>query len=58
MPAVDAYEHKTNQTWFLWTHIWKPDRAGLYRIQLKIDNQSAPTRRLDAGYYVRTVKVG
>jgi len=55
---VDAYEHQTNGTWSLWTHIWKPDRAGLYRIQLKIDNQSAPTRRLDAGYYVRTVKVG
>lgn len=55
---IDAYEHQTNGTWSLWTHIWKPGKAGLYDIQLKIDNQSALTRRLNAGYYVRTVKVG
>ncbi len=54
---VESYNHNTNKTWTLWTHTWQPLNSGSYDIQLKIDDSSIRTRRLDNGYYIRTVKI-
>ncbi len=54
---VEDHEHQTNATWTVWSHVWKPNKAGRYPIQLKVDDPVVRTRRLDAGYYVRTVEI-
>ena len=43
--------------WTLWEHRWTPPSAGVYSIALRIPDVSTPQRRLDAGYYVRRVRV-
>jgi len=47
----------TNQTWTVWQHPWRPPSVGAHPIQLLIDDPAIPTRRLDVGYYRRTVEV-
>lgn len=54
---VESYVHATTSTWSLWSHLWRPPAPGRYRIQLAIDDPSIRTRRLDSGYYGRTVLV-
>ena len=54
---VDHCEHTTNQTWTLWWHAWKPTAPGEYRITMHIDDPAIRTRRLDRGYYARTVEI-
>ena len=44
-------------TWAIWTQPWAPGRAGVYRIRLRLADPSVRTRRLDAGYYVRQVRI-
>lgn len=55
-PVGDC-EHHTNATWTLWTHTWRPKRPGRYRIAMQVGDPAIRTRRLDRGYYVRTVDV-
>ena len=54
---VESYEHKTNATWTLWTHTWKPTSKGTKRIQLRVEDPAIPTNRLDRGYYARSVLI-
>lgn len=54
---VHDYAHVTNATWTIWSHMWKPTRPGRYRIQLQVDDPAVRTRRLDKGYYARTVEI-
>ncbi len=54
---IQAYRQTTNRTWTVWSHTWRPARPGAYRITLHVDDPSIRTRRLDRGYYARTVKV-
>ena len=44
-------------SWGVWTHGWNPARPGTYRIRLRLADASIRTRRLDAGFYVRQVRV-
>lgn len=53
---VERYDHRTNRTWSLWSHRWRP-RPGRYHISLRVDDAAIRTRRLDHGYYARTVEV-
>jgi len=55
--AVDSYAHETTKTWTPWTHVWRPRRTGRYRIQLRVDDPGISTRRLDGGFYARTVNI-
>jgi sulfite oxidase len=48
---------KTSRMWSLWDYRWKPASPGVYDIALKVPDPSVPQRRLDAGYYVREVRV-
>lgn len=43
--------------WALWTHEWRPRVSGLHIVQLRVDDPSVRTRRLDMGYYIRYVEV-
>ena len=54
---VETYHQTTNATWTLWSHKWTPPTTGIYRIQLKIADPTIPTRRLDQGYYIRSVNL-
>jgi DMSO/TMAO reductase YedYZ molybdopterin-dependent catalytic subunit len=46
-----------NLSWTVWTHAWEPTSRGEYVIQNFIDDEAVPTRRLNTGYYARTVFV-
>lgn len=47
----------TSRTWSLWDYRWKPSRPGVYDISLSVPDRSIPQRRLDAGYYMRQVRI-
>ncbi len=46
-----------NDYWGFWEHIWRPSRPGFYDIALEVTDSSIRTRRLDTGFYTRTVEV-
>jgi DMSO/TMAO reductase YedYZ molybdopterin-dependent catalytic subunit len=54
---VETCHQTSNSTWTLWSHRWAPASAGVYQIQLKVNDPSVPSRRLDQGYYIRTVRI-
>jgi DMSO/TMAO reductase YedYZ molybdopterin-dependent catalytic subunit len=54
---VDVFKQTFNDPWSFWTHEWTPKQPGRYSIQLRLMNRSIPARRLDAGYYVRSVDI-
>ena len=52
---VANHEPADPRTWSLWSHAWRPARPGRYAIRLQIDDPGVRTRRLDLGFYDRTV---
>lgn len=56
-PVSVCPRQSANQTWTVWSHPWRPARAGSHAITLRIDDPSIPTRRLDAGFYRRTIEI-
>lgn len=50
-------KQRTNQTWTIWSHAWRPSEAGAYTIALAIDDPSVRARRLAAGFYQRTIQI-
>jgi DMSO/TMAO reductase YedYZ molybdopterin-dependent catalytic subunit len=54
---VDQFEQKQNDPWTLWSHAWSPSAPGMYSIRLAVKEPHVPARRLDSGYYVRTVDI-
>jgi hypothetical protein len=54
---VDDFEQTANDPWSFWTLPWTPVKPEIYFIQLRIKGISVPSRRLDAGYYVRSVAI-
>ena len=55
--AVDHFAASRNDPWTMWTHAWSPKAPGTYSIRLAVADASIPARRLDSGYYVRTVEI-
>jgi DMSO/TMAO reductase YedYZ molybdopterin-dependent catalytic subunit len=53
----EEYDHRQNATWTLWSHLWKPPAPGRYRIELRVDDPKIRTRRLDRGFYARSVEL-
>jgi DMSO/TMAO reductase YedYZ molybdopterin-dependent catalytic subunit len=57
--AVDLCPpHASPRTWSLWGHVWRPTAPGDYAIRLRVTAPAVRQRRLDLGYYARTVHVG
>jgi DMSO/TMAO reductase YedYZ molybdopterin-dependent catalytic subunit len=54
---VDDFKQTANDPWSFWTHAWTPVKPGIYAIQLRVKDISVPSRRLNSGYYVRSVEV-
>jgi len=45
------------KTWTLWSHTFRPQAPGRYRIDLAVEHPAGPARRLDAGYYAREIEI-
>ena len=56
-PVAVCPKETTNATWTWWTYVWEPAAPGTYEIRLRVDDSSIPTRRLDSGFYARTVTI-
>jgi len=54
---VDDFKQTKNDPWGFWTHLWKPAKPGIYSIRLRLKDTSVRSRRLDAGYYTRSVDI-
>ena len=40
-----------------WRYLWVPESTGLYRIRLRLADSNVRARRLDTGYYTRSVNI-
>lgn len=54
---VDNLVPARDDSWSFWTHAWAPRAAGTYLIRLRVADPVAPSRRLDSGYYLRSVEI-
>ena len=55
--TVDSVHQRFNDPWSFWMHTWKPKKAGTYDIRLRVKEPQVSARRLDAGFYLRTVQI-
>lgn len=55
--AVDNFLQLKNDPWTLWTHDWSPKAPGTYAIRLSVKEPAVQARRMDSGYYVRSVEI-
>jgi len=46
-----------NDTWTLWSYAWQPPAVGNYSVRMQIEDPNITTRRLDSGYYERSIRV-
>jgi DMSO/TMAO reductase YedYZ molybdopterin-dependent catalytic subunit len=54
---VDSFRQATSDPWSFWTHAWTPKTTGTYMIRLRVKDPPVTTKRLDSGYYVRSVEI-
>jgi DMSO/TMAO reductase YedYZ molybdopterin-dependent catalytic subunit len=54
---VSDFQQTANDPWSFWTHAWAPKQPGTYMIRLRVADPGVPARRLEAGYYMRTVEI-
>jgi DMSO/TMAO reductase YedYZ molybdopterin-dependent catalytic subunit len=55
--VVEKFEQTANDPWSFWSHTWTPKQPGTYMIRLRVKDPGVVTRRLDLGYYMRTVEI-
>ena len=54
---VEDIQNSANDSWNFWSQAWTPLSASRYFIQLRLKERDYVARRLDAGYYVRSVEI-
>ena len=54
---VDNFSQVKNDPWTLWSHAWSPKTPGTYSIRLAAKDPLVQARKLDSGYYVRSVEI-
>lgn len=54
---VDSFRQAANEPWSFWEHSWTPKKPGKYLIWLRVMEPAVVARRLEAGYYVRSVEI-
>ena len=54
---VDNFVQTKNDPWTPWTHAWSPKEPGTYSIRVAVKDPAVRTKRLDSGYYVRSVEI-
>jgi DMSO/TMAO reductase YedYZ molybdopterin-dependent catalytic subunit len=47
----------TNDTWTLWSYVWRPTAVGEYELTMVIEDEAIPTVRLDSEFYARRVVI-
>jgi len=55
--GVDTFTQTANDPWSFWSHAWTPKATGTYLMRLRVTDPPVETKRLDSGYYVRSVEV-
>jgi len=55
--AVQNIQHTVSDSWIFWTHTWIPQKPDTYIIRLRVADSSVRTKRLDMGFYARTVRI-
>jgi len=55
--TVDTVHQKGNDPWSFWSHDWFPGKVGRYSIRVRVKEPHVRTRRLDEGFYIRSVEV-
>jgi hypothetical protein len=54
---VDGFQQQHNDPWSFWSYAWKPAEPGTYRIKLRVKDPLVPARKMDAGFYARSVEI-
>lgn len=54
---VDTLPVPQTTPWTLWSHSWSPTAPGTYTIRLAIKEPPVHPKRLESGYYARTVEI-
>jgi len=54
---VKGFRQIRNNAWTIWTHAWSPSAPDLFAIRLAVTDPPVRARKLDAGYYVRSVNI-
>jgi DMSO/TMAO reductase YedYZ molybdopterin-dependent catalytic subunit len=54
---VESIEETVEKPWRFWTHVWAPQQTGAYLIRLRVKDAGVIARRLDLGYYMRSVEI-
>ena len=54
---VESFDPPASATWGLWSHLWRPRRTGRHAIELRFADPTLRTRRMDSGYYLRSVDI-
>jgi hypothetical protein len=54
---VESLQVPQKTPWTLWSHIWTPTERGRYTIRLAILEPSEHPKRLESGYYARSVEI-
>jgi hypothetical protein len=55
--TVTSFQVAANDSWNFWSHAWTPQKAGNYVIRLRLKGSTNVTKRLDSGYYMRSVEI-
>jgi len=55
--AVDHFLSSPNDPWSFWSHLWTPKAPGAYAIRLRVTAPLISSKRLDAGFLVRSVQI-
>jgi DMSO/TMAO reductase YedYZ molybdopterin-dependent catalytic subunit len=54
---VDEMVSGASSPWILWSHGFRPQAPGRYRIELAVRGSAIRTRRLDTGFYAREIEI-
>lgn len=54
---VKGLRQTRNDPWTMWSHDWRPRSPGTYSIRLAVTDPVVTARKMDAGYYVRSVEI-
>ncbi len=54
---VDSLRSPQTAPWTIWSHTWNPKAPGRYTIRLALLNPESHPKRLDSGYYARSVEI-
>jgi DMSO/TMAO reductase YedYZ molybdopterin-dependent catalytic subunit len=54
---VDNFQITDSDGWNFWKYVWTPQKAGTYLIRVRAKGLSVAARRLESGYYTRSVEI-